>query len=177
MAYTGATKRSSYGFFKCPFDGGTITAVNPIVKEMSMIRRSVVSVIVLGVLYWVAPVSAQGPNQIPSSSKVFIAPMDGFETFLKAAFEKKEVPLVVVEDKDKADFEITGKSDSQKASIAKKIIMWNWHSREEASINVTNLKTGEVAFAYSVHKESSAHGKRSTAEACAKHLKEKISSK
>lgn len=144
---------------------------------MNMVRRTVTSVIVLGLLYWVIPVTAQAPSSIQTGSKVFIAPMDGFEIFLKAAFEKKKVPLVVVDNKDSADFEITGKSDSQKASTAKKIIMLNWHSREEASIKVTNLKTGEVVFAYSVHKGSSAHGKRSTAEACAKHLNKKISAK
>jgi len=126
--------------------------------------------------------AAQAPDvhsstAIPAGSKVYVAPMDGFETFLKAALEKKEVPLVVVEDKDKADFEITGASSSQKASAAKKIIMLNWHSREEASINVANIKTGEIVFAYSAHKESSAHGKKSSAEACAKHLKDKISKK
>jgi hypothetical protein len=34
-----------------------------------------------------------------------------------------------------------------------------------------------VVFAYSVNKQSSAHGKRSTAEACAKHLKDQTESK
>jgi hypothetical protein len=121
------------------------------------------------------PGSANNSTPIPAGSKVYIAPMDGFETYLKAALEKKGVALVVVEDRDKADFEITGASDSQKASTAKKIIMGSWHSREEASINVANIKTGEIVFAYSAHKENSAHGKKSTAEACAKHLKEKVS--
>jgi hypothetical protein len=55
--------------------------------------------------------------------------------------------------------------------------MWNWQSNEQASIQVENLRTSEVVFAYSVNKPSSAHGKKSTAEACAKHLKEKIESK
>ena len=121
--------------------------------------------------------AAQNSKSIPAGSKVYIAPMDGFETFLKAALEKKEVPLVVVEDKDKADFEITGASNSQKASTAKKILKLSWRSREEASINVANIKTGEIVFAYSAHKENSAHGKKSSAEACAKHLKEKVSGK
>ena len=121
--------------------------------------------------------AAQNSKSIPAGSKVYIAPMDGFETFLKAALEEKKVPLVVVEDKDKADFEITGASNSQKASTAKKIFMGSWHSREEASINVANIKTGEIVFAYSAHKENSAHGKKSSAEACAKHLKEKVSGK
>jgi hypothetical protein len=103
--------------------------------------------------------------------------MEGFEVFLKAALENKKVPLVVVEEKDTADFEITGASNTQKASTAKKILKLSWHSREEASINVANIKTGEIVFAYSTHKENSAHGKRSSAEACAKHLKAKVSAK
>jgi hypothetical protein len=114
---------------------------------------------------------------IPRGAKIFIAPMpDGFHDYLKAALEKKKVPVAVVEDKSKAEFEITGQSDTQKASTAKKVIMWNWRSNEEASIQVNNLETSATVFAYSVNKISSAHGKQSTAEACAKHLKEKIES-
>jgi hypothetical protein len=121
----------------------------------------------------------EGVNKIiPAGSKVFIAPMeDSFQDYLKAALQAKKVPVVVVDDKAAADFEIAGHSESEKASTAKKVIMWNWHSNEQASIQVTNLKTSEVAFAYSANKQSSAHGKKSTAEACAKHLKEKIESK
>lgn len=114
---------------------------------------------------------------IPRGAKVFIAPMpDGFHEYLKAAIEKKKVPVLVVEDKNNAEFEITGQSETQKASTAKKVIMWDWHSNEQASIQVNNLKTSEAVFAYSVNKPSSAHGKKSSAEACAKHLKEKIES-
>ncbi|HZQ94953.1 MAG TPA: hypothetical protein VFA67_08085 [Candidatus Sulfotelmatobacter sp.] len=115
---------------------------------------------------------------VPAGSKVFIATMEnGFDDYLKAALQVKKVPLVVVDNKDSADFEISGHSDTQKASTAKKVIMLNWQSNEQASIQVVNLKTSQVAFAYSVNKQSSAHGKKSTAEACAKHLKEKIESK
>ena len=117
-------------------------------------------------------------KMIPEGSKVFISPMDdGFQEYLKAALKSKKVPVVIVEDKASADFEISGHSETQKASTAKKVIMWDWRSNEQASIQVTNLKTSEVAFAYSVNKVSSAHGKKSSAEACAKHLKEKIESK
>ena len=115
---------------------------------------------------------------IPAGSKVFINPIeDGFHDYLKAALQAKKVPLVVVEDKDSADFAINGHSETEKASTAKKVIMLNWHSNEQASIQVVNLKTSEIVFAYSANKQSSAHGKKSTAEACAKHLKEKIESK
>jgi len=64
---------------------------------------------------------------------------------------------------------ITGTSETEKAGTAKKAIMMNWHSNEQASITVIDNKSGDVVFAYSVNKKSSAHGKRSTAEACAKH--------
>jgi len=116
-------------------------------------------------------------KKIPANSKVFLAPMGGFEEDLKAAIQSKKVPVVLVTDKDQADYEIAGTSDTEKASTAKKVVMWNWHSNEQASITVTEHKSGEVVFAYSVNKKSSAHGKRSTAEACAKHLKEQIEGK
>jgi hypothetical protein len=99
---------------------------------------------------------------------------DGFDGFLKAAIEKKKVPLAIVEDKAQAQFEMTGHSDTQKAGAAKKVLMLNWHSDEQASIQVASVESGEVVFAYSVHKKSSAHGKQSTAEACAKHLKKMV---
>jgi hypothetical protein len=111
-------------------------------------------------------------RKIPAGSKVFLAPMGGFETYLKSAMVNKKVPLEIVEQRDKADYEITGVSESKKAGAAKIIIMGSFHSREEASIKIANLKTGELVYAYSVHKENSAHGKQSTAEACAKHLKD-----
>ncbi|HXO37835.1 MAG TPA: hypothetical protein VN872_04325 [Candidatus Acidoferrum sp.] len=119
----------------------------------------------------------QTNKKIPANSKIFIAPMGGFEDDLKAAIQSKKVPVVLVTDKDQADYEIAGTSDTEKAGTAKKVIMWNWHSNEQASITVTERKSGEVVFAYSVNKKSSAHGKRSTAEACAKHLKDQIEGK
>ena len=118
--------------------------------------------------------AAAGTSTIPPGSKVFVAPMAGFETYLIAALDKKKVPLLVVNDKSLADFEINGASESQKAGWAKIAFTGSIHSSEEASINVSNLKTGAIAFAYAVSKGNSVHGKQSAAEACAKHLKEKM---
>jgi hypothetical protein len=120
------------------------------------------------------PASAKA-NVIPKGAKVYVAPMlDGFDTFLKAAIQKKKLPIEIVSDKSAAQFEITGASETQKASAAKKVLFLDWRSNEQASIKVANLASGEIVFAYSVNKISSTHGKQSTAEACAKHLKEKI---
>jgi len=118
-----------------------------------------------------AGLKADEQHLIPAGSTVYIAPMDGFETYLKAAIESKKVPLQVVEKREDAAYEIKGVASTQKAGAAKKIIMASWHSREEASIQVIDLKTGVVVFAYSYVNQNSAHGKRSSAEACAKHLK------
>ena len=117
-------------------------------------------------------------QKIPAGSKVFVATMGGFEAPLKKAIKDKKVPLEIVEQREQAEYEITGASESKKASTAKKVILGSWHSDEEASIKVASLKSGDIVYAYSVHKQDSAHGQKSTAEACAKHLKdEAIASK
>lgn len=114
----------------------------------------------------------QAQAKIPAGSKVFVASMGGFETTLKKAMADKKVPLEIVEQREQAEYEITGTSESKKASTAKKVILGSWHSDEEASIKVASVKSGEIVYAYSAHKQDSAHGQRSTAEACAKHLKD-----
>ena len=114
---------------------------------------------------------------IPGGSKVFVAPMGGFETYVKAAIEKKKVGITIVDSREAADYELSGVAESQKASTAKKVLMLDWHSTEQASIKLTEIKSSEVVFAYSVNKASSAHGKQSSAEACAKHLKEVVETK
>jgi hypothetical protein len=111
-------------------------------------------------------------KQIPAGSTVFVDPMPGgFETYLVAGLVEKKVPLIVVNDIRKADYEISGVSESDKASWAKMFFMNSERSSEQASIKIVNLKTGEVVFGYSVHKGESFRGKQSAAEACAKHLK------
>src|SRR5918995_6731327 len=114
-------------------------------------------------------------SPLRSGARVFIHPMpDGFDAYFKAALTKKNVPVVVVDTREQADLEIKGTSETQKAGAAKKIFMGSWHSDEQASISVTSVQSGEVVYGYSANKKNSAHGKRSSAEACAKHLKEAI---
>lgn len=142
-------------------------------------KRGVVSILVLLIVGAIFAAQAEdakstaASGKIPKGAKVFVAPMaDGFDSYLKDAIADKKVPVEIVASRDLAEFEITGTSETQKASTAKKVILGNWHSREEASISVSNIKSSEVVWSYSVHKEASAHGKKSTAGACAKHLKD-----
>lgn len=112
---------------------------------------------------------------IPSGARVFIAPVEGgFENYLAAAIQKKNVPIVVVTARDKAEFEISGVAETEKAGWAKILFTGSAASKEQAGIKIVNLKSDEVVFAYAVHKSNSARGKQSAAEACAKHMKEKI---
>jgi hypothetical protein len=112
--------------------------------------------------------------KIPSGSKIYIAPMGGFESYVVAGIMKKKVPVSIVTDRDKADFEIKGAAESEKAGWAKIVFLRNDSTNEQASINVTEIKSGNVVFAYSVHKGSSARGKQSAGEAIGKHLNEAI---
>lgn len=122
-------------------------------------------------------VSTPANLSIPAGSTVFIEPMKGFEIYLTAAIQKKKVPLVVVSAEEQAQFVITGDSDTKKAGWAKIIFMGNLHSDEEASVAMVNNKTGAVVFAYAVNKKNTLHGQQTSAEACAKHLKERIEGK
>jgi hypothetical protein len=123
------------------------------------------------------PDAASAPavkERIPSGSKFYVAPMGGFETYVIAGLMKKQVPVLVVNSREKADYEITGASESQKASWAKMMFMGSQQSHEEASVVIANIKTGTVVFGYNVNKGNSVRGRQSAAEACAKHIKNSI---
>ena len=120
-------------------------------------------------------------ERIPRNSKVFIGDFyqegdndnRGFASYLAAALRKKEVPLLIVTVRGEADFEISGTSERKKAGWAKTIFGSGLDSAS-ASITVTNLRTGVVAYADSSHRNDAARGQRSTAEKLAKYLKKKI---
>ena len=117
---------------------------------------------------------AVGQQQIAAGSKVYIEPMNGFETYMAAAIQKKKVPLTVVSDESVADYVMTGNAEHQKAGWAKVAFTGNIHSDEQASVSMVSTKTKELVFAYAVNKKNPLHGEQTSAEACAKHLKEKI---
>jgi hypothetical protein len=122
--------------------------------------------------------SQDGDMRIPPGSRLYIAPIEGgYDIYLAAAMHKKEVPLIIVTDKSKADFELSGVTETEKAGWAKTIFLQTTATNEQASIKIVNLKSGTVAFGYNVNKSNSMRGKQSSSEACAKHLKDKIESK
>jgi hypothetical protein len=144
---------------------------------------------------------AQAP-QLKSGSTVYIEPMGGYETYLAAAMVKKQVPVVVVADKEKAEY-IIRSAVSQHAPSAPAVVInnsatvnegdsgnnqaWNqgWAAGQQAaarraalgssnvSIAVLNAKSTQIVFAYSAGKGGT-NQLQKTAEACAKSLKEFI---
>lgn len=119
--------------------------------------------------------STSGIEVTPNS--VFISPMNGFESYLAAAFAKKQVPLTIVADPARAAYIITGTSDEKKAGVGKMLIFGQIHSDNAASVQMVDQKTSAVVFAYAVDKKNTLHGQQTTAEACAKHLKEQLEKK
>jgi hypothetical protein len=112
---------------------------------------------------------------VPAGARIYVAPMaNGFDNYIAAGFHKKLVPVVLVTMREKADFEMTGVSETDKAGWAKMLVWGNDSTNETASVKLVNIKSGDVVFAYSVKKASSARGKQSAGESVAKHIKEKI---
>lgn len=122
-------------------------------------------------------------TRIPVNSKIYIAPfksedstkpVEGFETYMAAAIRKKGVPVIMVADRSQADFEIAGSADKKGAGFAKKWLLGDFRRSTSASLTVTNLHTGVIAYADSSDRASANRGLRSSAEKLAKYLKRKI---
>ena len=122
-------------------------------------------------------------TRIPPNSKIYIAPfksedttkpVEGFESYMAAALRKKGVPLIMVADRLQADFEIAGSADKKGAGFAKKWLLGDFRRSTSASLTVTNLRTGVIAYADSSDRSSANRGLRSSAEKLAKYLKRKI---
>jgi len=112
--------------------------------------------------------------RIPRNSKVYIAPAGGFEQYLAAALRKKSVPLLIMVDREAADFEITATHEKEDASFARTYVWGLLHGSASASIQIVNLKTNVVVFADSSERLVALRGERSTAEKLAKYLKRRM---
>jgi len=104
---------------------------------------------------------AQAPV-IKSGSTVYIEPANGFEIYLTGALIKYKVPLVVVTDKDKADFIIRSSAEHiQQAgggwfgSIMGGAPTTSTWSEVSATFSVIDAKSSQVVFAGSTAKNRS----------------------
>lgn len=139
-----------------------------------MLKRFSITAVAVCLVFTLAAQPQTKTAKIQSGSKIYVAPMGGFENYVIAGILNKKVPVVLVTEREKADYEIRGSAETEKAGWAKMLFMGSQNSNEQASVNVSDVKTGDIVFAYSVHKLNSVHGKQSAGEAIGKHLKEVV---
>lgn len=161
---------------------------------MKVFMLCIISVAALP-LWFTQFADAQTPAIKPGAT-VYIESTDGYETYLAAAIAKKQVPLVVVTDRAKADYVISSTvnqhSPSQPAFVVNNTTNVSNNGNDafsngwklgagrpgsqgstSASISVVDVHSSQIVFAYAAGKNAN-HQLQSTAEACAKHLKEFI---
>ena len=152
-------------------------------QEQAPITPIVVPVAVSAVQFAPVPDDPFLASRIPLNSKIYIAPfksedpskpVEGFETYMAAAMRKKGVPVIMVADRSQADFEIEGSADKKGAGWAKKWLLGDFRGSASASLTVTNLHTGVIAYADASDRASANKGLRSSAEKLAKYLKRKM---
>jgi hypothetical protein len=159
------------------------SAVGPTATEGERMRgrRRVLGAMLVGWLV-AMPAVLQGAGadavpRVPAGAKLFVAPMQGFESYLVDAIKTKKVPVVLVADPAQADFVLSGSAESRRPHWSRAAFLGNDESHEQASISVRSTRTSAVAFAYSVEKKNAGRGKQTTAEACVKELKKHIDRK
>jgi hypothetical protein len=120
-----------------------------------------------------APFShAQTPNP-----KIYIVPQNGFESYLAGAFTKKNVPAQMIQTEEGADYilspaPVEQKTESAGSKFARCMFAYcaGIEGSQTASVSLIDAKTKAVVWAYNVRK-AGASNFQSSAEACAKHLK------
>jgi hypothetical protein len=116
-----------------------------------MFRRIFASLVgVSAVLAMTISVLAAAPiPKLRSGSKVFIAPMAGFETYFRAATKAATLPLVFVRTRAEADYEITGITKQVPSDEAENVADFRT-TRQETAVRVTRIDSGEEVFRHSV---------------------------
>jgi CubicO group peptidase (beta-lactamase class C family) len=117
------------------------------------------------VFVFVARGNQVSPVPIPWSSSVFIDPMGGFGPELQAAFLNDGVPLVIVSNKDNADFEIVGEIRDDTEPTSGQPINGRTASEEQEAgvqtlprrfvrVTIVDLRTRSVAWRYGAMRET-----------------------
>lgn len=116
---------------------------------------------------------AQTETELPRGAKIYVHSMDGFETWIASAFQKKKVPVLLVANREQADYEMKGSSERDKAGWSKRIF-GSGRDAVRASISISSIKTGVIVCAISSDKSDAWSGMKSAAEHIAKNVTKKI---
>jgi hypothetical protein len=122
-----------------------------------------------------APAASSAPAPFAPGAKLFLEPMDGFERFLSDAIVKKKVPVVLVHERAKADFILSGEAHVKKRGFITGMVLSN---RGGGKVSIKDARTGNLVFAYSFHRVDQGvteiYVYQGWAEGCAKHLKKAL---
>ena len=115
-----------------------------------MFRRIFASLVgVSAALAMTSSVLAAPIPKLQPGSKVFIAPMAGFETYFRAATKAATLPLVFVRTRAEADYEITGLTKQVPSDEAENVADFRT-TRQETAVRITRIESGEEVFRHSV---------------------------
>jgi hypothetical protein len=112
-------------------------------------------------------------GKIPADSKIYVNANNGFDIFLSAAFRSKGVRLQFTPSPDKADYILDSSLFRSREWLETQRI--GSHPVEEAAFKLIS-RSGDTVWAYAVTKGYLTRGMQSIAEACAKHLRNRVES-
>jgi hypothetical protein len=122
------------------------------------------------------PAAPLGPVLAPGA-KLFLEPMGGFEQFVSDAIVKKKVPVVVVKEREKADFVMSGEAHVKKPGW--KGVVLDTHGK--GSVSLKDARTGNVVFVHDFKKvdqmEAEYYIYQHWANQCAAHLRKAMEKK
>jgi hypothetical protein len=137
---------------------------------------------------WLAGIALSVALTIPTwggthtGSKIYVAPQDGFETYIAAAFTKKHVAVTLVSDAEHADYvleaaPIAHKPESTGSKVARCLFAYcaGIEGTESASVRLVDQKTKAIVWGYTVNKGH--QREQSLAEAIAKHMENEFVNK
>ena len=85
-------------------------------------------------------------------AKVFVEPMDGFGELVTHELVKQKVPVVLVSEREKADFVMSGQAHLKTHGFLAANILW---PHGEASVAIKDARTGNQVFLYDSHRVDS----------------------
>jgi hypothetical protein len=90
------------------------------------------------------PVVSSAPP-FAAGAKLFLEPMDGFEQLLSHAILKKKVPVVLVHQREEADFILSGVARVKRAGWIKG---WVESAQGKGYVSITDARSGDVVFTH-----------------------------
>jgi hypothetical protein len=112
-------------------------------------------------------------------AKVFLEPMEGFEKLLAHSIAKQKVPVVFVDEREKADFVLSGEAHLKKAGWLMGSLLSFPHGK--GNISVKDARTGNEVFAYTFTRvdtdKTDYQVYQAWANACAGRLKKAVKKK